>query len=155
MLRQSIVDEVVELIDEGMSYRQIALRVGVSRGVVGNIASGTRHTQGRSDAAKSGNYEYVPVAKTVVARCRKCGVRVAMPCVKCKADAYRNAQRNSRQPVSTSPPSSGMAPHYEPTQKEIAVACEAIQAERIFPVLRGERPISLPIFDRDTLEQVA
>jgi transposase len=42
MISQEQVDQVRQLLAVGKSYREIAAAVGVSRGTVGGIASGTR-----------------------------------------------------------------------------------------------------------------
>ena len=83
MLSLAMVEEVHRLLGEGqMSQRQIARRLGVSRGSVWAIATGQRGLWGRTDAPDH------PLTRTLRRRCPRCGYLVTMPCVACRARDY-------------------------------------------------------------------
>lgn len=83
MLPLKLIQEVRQLVDAGeLSQRQIAIQVGVSRGVVSAIASGKRGLYGRTTGAD------LNIAKTSYKRCPGCGALVLMPCVLCTARRY-------------------------------------------------------------------
>ncbi|WP_197528854.1 winged helix-turn-helix transcriptional regulator [Aeoliella mucimassa] len=77
------------LAEEKLSQRQIATRLGVSRGTVNNLATAlqTTRTQ-RSEVDHSGVQR--------IGRCPHCGARVQLPCVACQARAYRRRQHHRR-----------------------------------------------------------
>ncbi len=82
MLPLKLIQEVRRLVDAGeLTQRQIAIQVGVSRGIVSAIASGKRGLHGCPDTLK--DYELPPQ------RCLGCGARVHMPCVLCRARVYQ------------------------------------------------------------------
>jgi hypothetical protein len=84
MLPLKVVREVRRLLDEGRhSQRQIAETVGVSRGTVQAIAAGKRGIYGAEPTGDAEPSNVPPV------RCPGCGARVYLPCVLCKARAYR------------------------------------------------------------------
>jgi transcriptional regulator with XRE-family HTH domain len=86
MLKDETVLEALRLLKQGLSQRQIALRLNVSRGTVAAIAQGLRRTE-------TPPLEQPPVA--VYRRCPQCGVKVEMPCVACRARSYaRRRQLN-------------------------------------------------------------
>ncbi len=88
MLEQYVVNQILELLAEGgWSRRQIAKKVGVSRGSVNAIANGNRGHFGRQPMEGSD-------AGPQVARCPQCGVRVILPCVACRARDYRGRQHS-------------------------------------------------------------
>lgn len=86
MLSLEVVMEVRRLLDAGeLSQRKIALKVGVSRGIVNSIANGRRGLHGRETTA-----QYSSDTQEVIAqRCRGCGAMVYMPCLLCRARQYR------------------------------------------------------------------
>ena len=84
MLAESLVDQVFRLLTEGrMSQRKIALRTGVSRGIVCAIARGTRPLDLRPKCADDDPDR--PLGPP--ARCRGCGGMVYMPCRLCRVRA--------------------------------------------------------------------
>ncbi|MDZ4656243.1 MAG: hypothetical protein SH868_01555 [Bythopirellula sp.] len=95
MLPLKLIQEVRRLVEAGeLSQRQIAIQVGVSRGVVSAIASGKRGLYGReSDSLnEETNYNRLPPH-----RCPGCGARVSMPCVLCRAREYTARQQLYKQ----------------------------------------------------------
>ncbi|QEG37137.1 helix-turn-helix domain-containing protein [Bythopirellula goksoeyrii] len=94
MLALEQVLEIRRLLDAGqLSQRRIALKLGVSRGVVNSIANGRRGLHGRESCVS-----YSRDAPEVVAhRCRGCGAMVYMPCLLCRARQYR--LRREEQPL--------------------------------------------------------
>ncbi len=82
MLPLHQVQEVQRLLDQGeISRREIARRLGLARGTVQAIALGRRGLFGRQEDA-----EQRPAPPE---RCPGCGKLVQMPCVYCRAVAYR------------------------------------------------------------------
>jgi len=95
MLHLSTVEEIRRLLEEGhLSQRKIALRLGVSRGIVGSIASGRRGLFGKSadDDCPHHTAENRPPE-----RCPGCGAMVYKPCILCGARAYHARQQLLRQ----------------------------------------------------------
>ena len=88
MLDVSVIDEVARLIREGrLSQRRIAKKLGISRGIVGAVANGTRSLFGMH--ANKENAESVEqTTSRLPERCPGCGGRVLLPCVYCRAQAY-------------------------------------------------------------------
>lgn len=86
MLPLARVQEVRRLLDEGqLSQRQIAARVGVSRGTVGAIALGKRGLHGRESFGEDDD----PCAPTSLpVRCPGCGALVYLPCLLCRTRFY-------------------------------------------------------------------
>lgn len=96
MLTTSMVHEIDRLLKEGqLSQRKIAARLGVSRGIVGSIASGRRGLHG-VDAAQADD-DSASAFHSVPIRCPRCGYRVFDPCQVCRA---RDHQRRQRQMAS-------------------------------------------------------
>ena len=121
MLSAAMVREIRRLLEAGrLSQRQIARKLGVSRGVVSAIALGRRPAelqrrvcQARCAAANrcgggacrcgaEGSPASCPAASANVAdyyagqlprRCRGCGGTVYMPCVLCATRAWHQRQR--------------------------------------------------------------
>lgn len=82
MLPIAVVEEIARLVGEGnLSQRKIAARLGVSRGVVSEIASGRRGMHGREPELSTSAVN--PQGPAV--RCAGCGYRVYLPCQICKA----------------------------------------------------------------------
>ncbi len=93
MLDQQVIDEIVRLLaDDTLSHRKIAKQLGVSRAIVGSIASGRRGTFGRSNEAPTDD------DMPQVARCPECGVRVFLPCVACRAREYSRRIKRRQSP---------------------------------------------------------
>lgn len=97
MIATSVVHEIRRLLQEGhVSQRQIARKIGVSRGTVNAIARGKRP----SHAAKGQHEENGFTAPSgLPVRCPGCGCRVQMPCLLCYI-RESNESRESRQRVS-------------------------------------------------------
>ncbi len=89
MITARVVDEVRRLLARGeLSQRKIARLLGISRGTVGEIASGRRpdYEALRRDRAEE---EPAPPAGPP-RRCPDCGGMVAMPCLACSTVAADN-----------------------------------------------------------------
>ena len=89
MLSIAVVQEIRRLLDERqMSQRAIALKLGVSRGIVSNMASGQRGLFGREpeDVAKRTSLKH---EASLPIRCRSCGGLVHAPCRLCEARELR------------------------------------------------------------------
>jgi hypothetical protein len=94
MLAVSVVEQIEGLLREGrLSQRQIAQRLGVSRGSVAAIALG-RH---RRRPARSAGADFL-FPSGVPRRCPGCGGMVQMPCLLCRIRAAkeRNLGRQAR-----------------------------------------------------------
>jgi hypothetical protein len=92
MLSDSLVAEIRRLLDDGrLSQRAIARKLGVSRGSVDGIASGRRIVSER-DA----DDETMRCKKRAPRRCCGCGGLVYLPCLLCRARAYRQRTRVAR-----------------------------------------------------------
>jgi hypothetical protein len=90
MLPTSLVQEIDRLLKGGeLSRRQIAQRLGVSRGTVSAIASGRRGLHGMDplDERRARTPSSAPT------RCSRCGYQVYLPCLIC---ATRQQQQNKR-----------------------------------------------------------
>ncbi len=92
MVSEEVVEEIRQLLGEdGWSQRRIAEHLGVSRGLIGLVASGKRGSHGRETALG------VETESKRPGRCPCCGDRVKLPCVACRARDYvrrRNELRN-------------------------------------------------------------
>ena len=87
MFPNAVILEIRSLLDEGeFSHRAIAEKVGVSRGVVNNIAGGRR-------GLRSHQTEQVRLSRDhglgTPVRCRRCGGLVYEPCLLCRARKHR------------------------------------------------------------------
>jgi transcriptional regulator with XRE-family HTH domain len=81
MIAATVVDEVRRLLGEGhLSQRQIANRIGVSRGTVNAIALGRRAMVSTRKRQEINGFR-PPDGLHV--RCPGCGGRVQMPCLAC------------------------------------------------------------------------
>jgi hypothetical protein len=89
----STVMEINRLLQEGfLSQRQIAKRLGVSRGTVGAIASGQRPLVGKKP------HEYNATSKNgrgQPQRCSRCGQHVYLPCQVCRTTEFIVAKRTT------------------------------------------------------------
>ncbi len=86
MLALAKVKEVERMLAEGrLSQRKIAKAIGVSRGVVSDIAHGKRPDYEERMRARGDEYE--PLGP--IERCRGCGGRVYMPCRLCRVRALK------------------------------------------------------------------
>ncbi len=93
MLPLSKVKEVRRLLDEGkLSQRKIAKMLGVSRGIVGAIASGRRGIYGKEP--QENDFLGLPSEEFDPERCPGCGGWIYMPCAVCRVRAY--LERNRR-----------------------------------------------------------
>jgi hypothetical protein len=82
MLARSLVEEIGRLLGDGkLSHRQIAARLGVSRGTISAIANGRRGLHGKEPQMDE---RKPPVRSSPPARCPRCGYRVYMPCLICR-----------------------------------------------------------------------
>jgi len=81
MLARNVVEEIRRLLEEGkLSQRKISRQLGVSRGTVGAIASGTRPDY---DAIRARDDEFLEPSGPPE-RCPTCGGTVYMPCQLCR-----------------------------------------------------------------------
>ncbi len=90
MLPLPIVEEIRRMLDERLSQRKIAEKLGVSRGTVGAIASGRRGLYGREPSAQ---HDHFDTLEFTAERCAGCGAMVYKPCLLCRARSYRRRQR--------------------------------------------------------------
>ena len=87
MLHIEVIREIRQLLDdEELSQRAIAEKVGVSRGVVGQMASGRRGLYGRSMPPRYARFHDLP---TRPERCSGCGGFVYLPCQLCRARRFK------------------------------------------------------------------
>lgn len=89
MLTPAQIEYIQHLLssNEEMTYRAIAMRAGVSRRTVSQVANGRRRADRLQDTAWSDSLAYEPAAN--IGRCPTCGSRVVLPCVACRAQRYR------------------------------------------------------------------
>jgi len=86
MLTAALVQEVDRLLRDGeLSQRQIAARLGISRGTISAIANGHRNLHGRE--TRTAISPITPTAPPT--RCPHCGYRVYIPCKICRTRAHR------------------------------------------------------------------
>jgi hypothetical protein len=124
MIASLVIDEIRELLAEGrLSYRAIAERAGVSRGLVTNVANGRRPDYDAIRRRRQENFE--PIALGPLARCRTCGGLVHLPCRLCQL----------QEQLATSPPRSADPRSPEPLELELRgearVRYEAIHQRRM------------------------
>jgi len=99
MIATTVVEEVRRMLREGrLSQRNIALRVGISRGTVNAIALDRRPDRPRR--SPRGGDDFIPPAG-LPRRCPDCGGIVQMPCLLC----YLRARR--RRELASAPTPSG------------------------------------------------
>jgi len=92
MLSLAVVEEIRRLLDEGqLSQRKIALKLNVSRGTVGAIASGRRGVYGSEPKSTEPTLCCLELPPE---RCTGCGAMVYMPCVLCRAREFRARQES-------------------------------------------------------------
>jgi len=91
VIKPIVIAEVKRLLAEGLSQREIARRLGISRGTIGAIATGRRPDY--SDRADEPKID--PNAPKV--RCGGCGGKVAMPCLACRDRAAAARKRSKVQ----------------------------------------------------------
>ena len=91
MIERTIIELIEKLIkDKGLSQRQIAKIMKVSRGTVHAVAREKRTLK----RAKSNAQSFVsPQGKP--SRCPYCGANVQMPCLSCQIYGYYNQQMES------------------------------------------------------------
>jgi hypothetical protein len=100
MLSDAIVLEIRRLLGEGrLSWRAIGRQLGVSRGVVGNVAKGRRgiHSTPMFQKCERDRQDPLPT------RCRGCGGRVYKPCRLCRTRAHQGRMRLIRQVAGVRP----------------------------------------------------
>jgi helix-turn-helix protein len=89
MLTTALVQEIDRLLCDGkLSQRQIAARLGVSRGTISAIANGRRSLFGRETPKTTSPL----VPSTPPTRCPHCGYRVYLPCQVCRIRAHQVRQ---------------------------------------------------------------
>ena len=90
MLALGLVNEIKRLLEpKDLSQRQIAKRLGISRGAVGDVAKGRRRT-----AAINMDEELTAFSdESVLGRCPGCGGKVYMPCLLCQTRSFQRNQR--------------------------------------------------------------
>jgi hypothetical protein len=91
MLAVTVVEEVQRLLNQGLSQREVARKVGVSRGTVHAIASGKRLPLDPRRPHSADEPMEFPDGPTQ--RCPQCGSRVKMPCLACRVRALQERQR--------------------------------------------------------------
>ena len=94
MIAAALVVEARRMLREGrLSQREIAKRLGVSRGTVGAIAGGRRRDCVRR--AEQGEADFIPPTG-LPRRCPGCGGLAQMPCLACYIRAKNEARRAAR-----------------------------------------------------------
>lgn len=92
MLPASLVHEIDRLLKGGqLSHRQIALRLGVSRGTISAIANGRRGLHGKEPNEKT----RTTCPTSPPTRCPGCGYRVYLPCLVCSARKMKQSRRRT------------------------------------------------------------
>jgi hypothetical protein len=87
MFPNAVILEIRSLLDEGeLSHRAIAEMVGVSRGVVDNIADGRRGLRYHKDDRVRQSHDQI---QRIPRRCRCCGGLVFEPCLLCRTRSYQ------------------------------------------------------------------
>lgn len=87
MYPNAVILEVRGLLEEGsLSHRAIASQLGVSRGVVDNIAAGRRGLRCHGDARPRNSREH---ALGTPSRCPHCGGLVYGACLLCQARSHQ------------------------------------------------------------------
>lgn len=87
MLSEQKFLEIQELLDSGLSRRNIAAIVGVTRKTVGSIANGKHTLQNKPEKGTGSDY-----VKTEPVRCPKCGALIVLsPCPACFVQARSQA----------------------------------------------------------------
>jgi hypothetical protein len=90
MLATALIQEIDRLLKQGqLSHREIAARLGVSRGTVNAIANGRRGLHGK-DMQDGDAYPSTPASSPV--RCPRCGYRIYAPCLVCRARDHKHRQ---------------------------------------------------------------
>ena len=91
MLSRAMVDKIKQMLEQGnLSNREIARKLGVSRGTVDSISSGARRDHCREDTVASNE------PPNEEGLCDGCGHVVPLPCVYCAAEAYGRQQGGNR-----------------------------------------------------------
>lgn len=90
MIAEETAREVARLLAAGRPQREIAARLKVSRGTISAIASGKRGLHGRKATAGEACDEG---SDNRPSRCPGCGALACLPCVYCRAMAYRRRRR--------------------------------------------------------------
>lgn len=136
MLALSMVMEIDRLLQDGkLSQRQIAARLGVSRGSVAAIANGRRGLHGTEpplDGIAAANSRARPE------RCPHCGYRVQLPCQICLTRIYEA----SRKPPATATNELGrrsLTSHLHQPQRQSA-KLETPDKSRSKDQIRSARP---------------
>jgi len=93
MISPTVVERIRQLLrEDGLSQRQIARQLGVSRGTVNAIARGKRPDYEARRRPRPG--DIVPPSGPYV-RCPICGARVQMPCLACQIRALLRERRRA------------------------------------------------------------
>ena len=85
MLPLTVIEEAQRLLSEGeLSQREIAARLGVSRGTVNAMANGRRGLHGRETDSPEVGLAF----RGTPERCPGCRALVYMPCILCRTREY-------------------------------------------------------------------
>ena len=87
MLETAVVEQVQQLLAAGLSQREAARKVGVSRGSVHAIATGKRTL--RENPSRDADEAELVTPRGPWQRCPQCGGRVMMPCLACQIRQFR------------------------------------------------------------------
>lgn len=85
MIPLAVEQQIVRLLQSGMSQRRIAAIAGVSRGTVASVRRGDRRRDVRAEEDRKSMFD----ANAPTARCRICGAMVLQPCLACRVRPAR------------------------------------------------------------------
>lgn len=93
MIEDCVIERIQKLLDEGcMTHRKIAETVGVSRGLVSQVARGERRSVGVRENGLGG--ASAGVTKTPSYKCSGCNRNVTtIPCIACQAESFKVSSR--------------------------------------------------------------
>ena len=97
MIDPKVIDTVRQLLAEGkLSYREIALRTGISRSTISSVAAGKRVADNNKFLENDAPLQPLGPAR----RCPNCGGLVYLPCKLCRVRAMKRKQQDptSRRP---------------------------------------------------------
>lgn len=89
--REEVIREILRLIGEGLSQREVAKQAGVSEALVSAVETGKRTIKTKYDEREK--LGPLPWDQRTVARCKDCGFLVKLPCLACGQEKTRKIKR--------------------------------------------------------------